>query len=136
LNLVHELTMRSPHPIRIGDVEYTLVAVSRSGRIEAECENAAVVMPLLRSESLPPLPALGQERTSIDLVIGRQILNEGRQKRGQKVPLKLDLQEQPPLEPDPQEQPPSWRDFFLAIFFIIFGVIALMAGLFSLFATS
>jgi len=135
-NHVHELTIRSPHPIRIGDVEYTLVAVSRSGRIEAECENAAVLMPLLRSESLPPLPALGQERTSIDLVIGRQILNEGRQKRSQKVPLQPDLQEQPPLEPDPQELPPTWRDFGLAIFFIIFGVVALMAGLFSLFATS
>jgi hypothetical protein len=38
------------------------------------------------------------------------------------------------LEPDPQERPPSWVDFGVAIFYIIFGCIALTAGLYSLFA--
>lgn len=36
------------------------------------------------------------------------------------------------LEPDPQAAPPSWRDYFIAVFYICFGCLALFAGLISL----
>jgi hypothetical protein len=37
------------------------------------------------------------------------------------------------LEDDPQEAPPGVVDFMVAIFYIIFGVVAMFAGLFSIF---
>lgn len=124
---VHALATRTPHPIRIGDVEYTLVPVSISGRIETECEGdaAVVVTQYQRSESLP-LPALGKERgVSLEAAAADN-----------KKQMRKSRQKTVALEPDPQEAPPTWMDFFVAIFFIVFGVIALMAGLFSLYATS
>lgn len=36
------------------------------------------------------------------------------------------------LEADPQENPPAWIDFFIAIFYVCFGILALFAGLISL----
>jgi solute carrier family 38 (sodium-coupled neutral amino acid transporter), member 11 len=40
------------------------------------------------------------------------------------------------LEDDPQEIPPGPLDFFIAIFFATFGVVAMVAGLFSIFHKS
>ena len=38
------------------------------------------------------------------------------------------------LEADPQERPPGMSDFLIAIFYVVFGLVALVAGLMSLFA--
>jgi sodium-coupled neutral amino acid transporter 11 len=38
----------------------------------------------------------------------------------------------PVLEADPQENPPAWKDFLIAIFYVVYGVVALIAGLISL----
>ena len=38
----------------------------------------------------------------------------------------------PSVEPDPQENPPVWLDYFVAVFYVCFGVLALFAGLISL----
>uniref|UniRef100_A0A7S3P8R7 Amino acid transporter transmembrane domain-containing protein n=1 Tax=Amphora coffeiformis TaxID=265554 RepID=A0A7S3P8R7_9STRA len=40
----------------------------------------------------------------------------------------------PSVEPDPQEKPPVWLDYFVAVFYVCFGVLALFAGLISLFS--
>jgi hypothetical protein len=37
------------------------------------------------------------------------------------------------LEDDPQGNPPSSVDFFIAAFYVIFGVVAMAAGLLSIF---
>ena len=37
------------------------------------------------------------------------------------------------LEDDPQQEPPGVVDFMIAIFYIIFGVVAMIAGLFSIY---
>jgi hypothetical protein len=42
-------------------------------------------------------------------------------------------EEQLALEDDPQQDPPRLFDFVIAIFYVIFGVVALVAGLFSIF---
>ena len=42
----------------------------------------------------------------------------------------------PSVEPDPQEKPPVWLDFCVAVFYVCFGVLALFAGLISLFSSS
>ena len=39
------------------------------------------------------------------------------------------------IEPDPQENPPGWTDYCVAIFYIGFGVLALFAGVISLYTS-
>jgi hypothetical protein len=37
------------------------------------------------------------------------------------------------IEDDPQQNPPSTADFVIAIFYVVFGVVAMAAGLLSIF---
>ena len=64
------------------------------------------------------------------------------EKGGLLAPIKVDKKLEarskeclPSLERDPQEDPPAWMDFFIAVFYICFGVVALFAGLLSLAAS-
>lgn len=140
------MAMKSPHPIRIGDVEYHRGAEGRIIRVDSEeglLVRQSSEKDLERMNSLPMLsrtpaltgssgvPARDQRAMgtaskmavtgNIDQMIGKRILEQQK---------KASQQQQ--LEKDPQERPPSWYDFVVAIFFILFGVLALVAGVFSL----
>jgi hypothetical protein len=135
---IHEMALKSPHPIRIGDVEYKRVRVLQ-GRVDADPEDGrAVLAPrgLMRQDSLPLVATTTGGRTAdgrtlvhavtsspinINQRIGQNLLQKQKQDQGQKV-----------LEKDPQEEPPAWNDFIVAIFFIFFGVLAFVAGILSL----
>jgi sodium-coupled neutral amino acid transporter 11 len=135
---IHEMALKSPHPIRIGDVEYKRVRVIQ-GRVDADPEDGrAVLNPrgLIRQDSLPLVTTTGGRtpdgRTLVHTVtsspininqrIGQNLLKKQKQDQKQKVG----------LEKDPQEEPPAWNDFVVAIFFIFFGVLAFVAGILSL----
>lgn len=139
---VHEMALKSPHPIRIGDVEYSRVPVNRHGAIEADPESAsAVLWPPRRENSLPMLAAkpLSSAPTSPNASAHGPPVRSGggpptsfNQRIAQDI-LKKQKQKQHTVETDPQEEAPSWYDFFVAIFFILFGALAFFAGIFSLF---
>lgn len=168
---VHDLALKSPHPIRIGDVEYSRALVNQLGRVDADPEHAAVVWPAalgalvtppqdrnppVRSGSdndLPimpllaanPLASISSDRliavagdsqlvqspgSTANQRIGQAILQKQKQARKQQK------QQSAVVEPDPQEAPPSWYDFVVAIFFILFGCLAMVAGILSLFVSN
>lgn len=151
---VHDMALKSPHPIRIGDVEYHRTDTATTlGSLDnddaANVEEAHGFMALRREGSLPldPAKAISKqqqrqpaviavsphakpklfkstgETTNIDQMLGKEILQRKRQQQQQRPRA---------LEKDPQEQPPSWYDFYVAIFYMLFGVLALFAGLLSL----
>lgn len=116
-NHMHLQALKSPHPLRIGDFEYrrtdaTTTVSSRS---------------LKRSGSLQLKPALSRadgdasSNVSINQQIGQQLL----QKQKMKVP-----EDEIVVEPDVQMLP-YWSNFLEAIFFCLFGIVALVAGLWS-----
>jgi solute carrier family 38 (sodium-coupled neutral amino acid transporter), member 11 len=140
---IYDLALKSPHPIRIGEVEYHRVAVSRKGYIDADPEEAAVLrpssqhafddayLPMLAKEqqqrpknssmlNRPFVPSAGREGQGINQQIGKKLLEQQRQ-------------QETTVEPDPQEDPPTWVDFGIAIFLVLFGVLAMLAGLISLY---
>eukprot|EP00538_Stauroneis_constricta_P006392 CAMPEP_0119548570 /NCGR_PEP_ID=MMETSP1352-20130426/2457_1 /TAXON_ID=265584 /ORGANISM="Stauroneis constricta, Strain CCMP1120" /LENGTH=724 /DNA_ID=CAMNT_0007593879 /DNA_START=287 /DNA_END=2461 /DNA_ORIENTATION=+ len=193
---VHDLAMKSPHPIRIGNVRYAsarlqggatrVVMMGRgggNGNNNAASANAASTASginprttddlerqhnssafptetiLLRADSIPKgfgtarttdgrilalpaghkqidasllhPPAKGNATTkqynSIDDTIGAQLV---KQKAAEH--LGDDDEDDDDLEDDPQEIPPGVGDFAMAIFYIVFGVLALVAGLLSI----
>jgi sodium-coupled neutral amino acid transporter 11 len=119
---VHELVSKSPHPIRIGDVQYAVVQILEDGKVDADPEESDVVFPpdYLRQHSAP---VLGKSRVAFNEEVETTLIS--------RLPRKRVIMNES-LEPDPQEQPPGWSDFCVAIFFITFGIVALFAGLFSL----
>lgn len=131
---VHEMALKSPHPIRIGTVEYRRAQV-RQGRIDADPEEAAVVTgpPPERSASF-----YGHEnstllaRPTVDLPLLAKPMSKN-QEIGRQLLLKQHQELQEPLEPDPQAETPAWSNFFVAVFYILFGILALAAGLLSIF---
>jgi hypothetical protein len=155
---VTEMAMKSPHPIRIGNVRFAR-ATLRSGdtRVvmlsnigEAE-RNIDVDTKLLRSDSLcrsydiqrmpsgaivalPPSAPTNQKR----FLVTPQDTDKGvYQSINQKIGAMAKRQRQEEdlaLEDDPQQDPPHVTDFIIALFYIIFGVVAMFAGLLSIFA--
>jgi sodium-coupled neutral amino acid transporter 11 len=139
---IHEMALKSPHPIRIGAVQYKRVRVVR-GRVDVDPEEgrAIVIPPFSRTDSLPILSAkdsnaLGGSGSLAHAPGGKP--NKGfahgnagniNQKIGQSL---VEQQQQKELEIDPQEELPSWFDFGVAIFYIMFGVLAFVAGIISL----
>ena len=187
---IHDMALKSPHPIRIGDVEYSRAMVNQLGRVQADPEVAAVVWPSSQSlhgslspttsstaqrqpplrsgsdidayrqqqqqrgqetqEAVSPLPFLAargglsdsnkvintnqlarspgaMQPGNLNQQIGQGILQR------QKLERKQQQKKERALEADPQEAPPSWYDFAVAIFFILFGLLAMVAGVLSLF---
>ena len=135
-NHIHDLALKSPHPIRIGDVEYTGTELDELRRVGKNAGNVSILkavtrsdsLPLITSESVGQLTALGRQPvvmahpsgTDINKRIGQELLQkQTRTKRSE--------------EADPQQAPPTWYDFGVAVFFIVFGVLAFTAGIVSLF---
>lgn len=121
---IRELTLKSPHPIRIGDVEYKRKVIETPKQVPRILSSPHLISSKGKAHSI----AAGS--TTIERSpIGRPpLVTVGGQPRS---PTKQGSQP----EPDPQERPPSWLDFVIAFFYIIFGIIALVVGLLSLYYT-
>jgi hypothetical protein len=63
---------------------------------------------------------------NINQAIGKELLQKQQQKQ------RNDKKNAMP-EADPQDEPPSWLDFYIAIMFVLLGVVAVVAGLYSLY---
>jgi sodium-coupled neutral amino acid transporter 11 len=119
-----DMALKSPHPIRIGSVEYRRRETKMGDDID---ERPTIV----RIDSMPMMPKGRLVNTgkppkspgNINQMLGKEILK--RQQEAMKQPKEG-------FEHDPQELPPTWYDFIVAIFFILFGCLALVAGLGSL----
>jgi solute carrier family 38 (sodium-coupled neutral amino acid transporter), member 11 len=156
---IHDMALKSPHPIRIGDVEYhrtntAATTIDTDGdtdeeeapRVSWRREGSAGSLPLVlakaniqqklgRPQQQHAIVAVSPHATkllsstggmsNIDQLLGKQILQ--RQQQGQGSTSQSEA-----LEKDPQESPPSWYDFYVAIFYMLFGFLALVAGLLSL----
>lgn len=134
---IHEMTLRSPHPIRIGDVEYRRAAVV-NGRVEANADSLMIppTMNFPQNNSMPQLGDVQRQQSfhgrspvdgsSINHQIAKNILARGQQQT--KPRLK-------PIEVDPQGKEPTWWDFAVAIFFVLFGLLSFSAGIISLLAS-
>lgn len=117
---MHLQALKSPHPLRIGDFEYrrtdeTTTVSSRN---------------MKRSGSLQMKPALSRDgaassSVSINQQIGQQLLQQQQQQQKIKTP-----EDETVVEPDIQMLP-YWSNFVEAIFFCLFGIVALVAGLWS-----
>lgn len=163
---IEEMALKSPHPIRIGDVEYRRVPVNKAGRVltsyegsdDNDPEKVAQLGPsaiISRENSLPLIAehapgsaphsqllnvniydgnesqsahgATGVPVTNVNQQIGQRLLQQ--QKENQQHLKRQDLA----LEADPQAEPPTLKDFGVAIFLFLFGVLAFVAGVISLF---
>lgn len=134
-----DMALKSPHPIRIGSVMYRR-------KLRTEGSSAGAKTTIERIDSLP-LPGserggavTGSERlvrpgmappkspgSNINQMLGKAILES--QREAKNAP---QSSETGGAEDDPQAQPPTWYDFYVAFFFIMFGCLALVAGLVSL----
>ena len=125
-----DMALKSPHPIRIGSVTYRKIERAETPgekptieRIDSFPKAGSV---LTSSERLiRPGGGASKSPGNINKLLGQRILRE--QKEAKRAP-----QTSERTEVDPQAQPPSWYDFVVAIFFILFGCLALVAGLISL----
>lgn len=152
-----DMAMKSPHPIRIGDVEYTRLDYNHSSQkretsdaskkpmgsviVEKKLINhssfsdskadqnrvirddtfSATMKSATRYGLMPPSQDRGTANLGINQMLGKELLLQQKQKPANAI------------EKDPQGAPPSWYDFAVAIYYVLFGVLALFAGIFSLF---
>lgn len=129
---MHDLALKSPYPLRIGDVEYKSIDSSTT-------DSSSDLTPVPSNLSLPSgddLSALsGMTGVSINQKIGQQLLLQQKQAANTKKVLKnrLSAHNVNAIEKDPQETPGCF-DFIVAIGFCLVGVVALVAGLVSLYA--
>ena len=130
-----DMALKSPHPIRIGAVVYRKSQRSGSmdekptieridsgtfaNRASALTGSERLLTPNNGSGGVPKSPG------NINKMLGQEILRQQKEKK--KAP-----QASERLETDPQARPPTWYDFLVAIFLILFGCLALVAGLVSL----
>lgn len=170
---VNDMALKSPHPIRIGDVIYKRVMVvdsnntaapntatatntmlppnRRMNKADIDDDDCDEEDPLTEKKSsnarlagsntgsfAPDIVApkfLDGGKSSgpvgdINQQIGKTLLDQRNQQQQQQ---KISNTEMIDLESDPQEATPEWSDFVIAIFYTVFGVIAMTAGLVSLF---
>lgn len=156
---VSELALKSPHPIRIGNVRFATARLSGSTRVlmlpqkgsthKMQQLAAPTNTMLIRADSLPK--EYGTHQTSEGRVLALPIsphrnaglpqhVNTAGTKDYQSINEKIGAmakrkqqEEALALEDDPQQDLPKMADFLVAIFFIMFGVIAMVAGLVSLY---
>jgi hypothetical protein len=127
---ITQVVLQSPHPIRIGNVRFA--------RAKLAGEAPRVVM--MKGDS----KVIGGN--TILLHTGPRRADEGSMSRNpewgnyQSINQQIgaiarrQLQEDTlAIEEDPQQDPPSTRDFVVAIFYVLFGVIAMAAGMVSIF---
>lgn len=158
---IRDLTLKSPHPIRIGNVRFasatteegdTRVVMLR-GENQEDSKNVPLNTTLIRSDSLPHM--LGALRAPDGQIVALPVSanHEAQRLLAPKAQTGMDLEknyksindkigamavrkakeEQLALEDDPQQVAPSVLDFAVAIFYILFGILALVAGMFSIF---
>jgi sodium-coupled neutral amino acid transporter 11 len=156
---VTDLAIKSPYPIRIGNVRFASVKVTGGGtRVvmlpkkgsPADDQNldAPLNTMLIRADSLPKghdaaityegnivaLPLTPNQSRFLPQTI--QKVQKDYQSINKKIgamAMRKMQEEQLALEDDPQQDPPRVFDFVTAIFYVIFGVVALVAGLVSIF---
>jgi sodium-coupled neutral amino acid transporter 11 len=156
---ITELAMQTPHPIRIGNVRFApakirggstrVVMLPSQGAASAghDSSDFPITTTLIRADSLPKglnlvrsqggmivaLPPTPNEsllpHTGMDLYKNYQSIN---QKVGA-MAVRRAKEEEFVLEDDPQQIPPGAADFAIAIFYILFGVMAMLAGLYSIY---
>lgn len=133
---IHDLALKSPHPIRIGDVEYTGTELEELTRVAKSVGNVAILRAVTRSESLPLMTSESltqlapQGRQSV--VMAQPSVGDINKRIGQQL-LQKQARNKSSEEADPQQTPPSFYDFLIAVFFILFGLLAFTAGIVSLF---
>jgi hypothetical protein len=145
-----EMALKSPHPMRIGNVApdtpvmTPVLSRGASGSEEnlkdmsltrtdswkeggGEIGGRLSLKPELSSSLRPYQPPPKNKKnaqgglgtpTSLNQQIGAKLLADKKRK-----------QQQQGAEKDPQKAPPTVTDFLIAVFFMIFGVVALFAGL-------
>lgn len=127
---ITQVVLQSPHPIRIGNVRFARVKLAR--------EAPRVVMMKGDSKEIGGNTILlhSDHRRADEGSLSRNLERGNYQSINQQIGAMARLQRQEDrlsIEEDPQQDPPSIRDFVIAIFYILFGVIAMAAGLVSIF---
>jgi hypothetical protein len=159
---VHDLAMKSPHPIRIGNVRFASTRVSggttrvlmlpQKGASQKDQMLAAPTnTTIIRTDSLPNTYGAAQGTAGLVLALPRSphrnaglpaeavrssSNTQGYQSINQKIGTMAKRKQQEEalaLEDDPQQDLPGKLDFLVAVFYIIFGFVAMIAGLVSLF---
>lgn len=159
---ITELALKTPHPIRIGNVRFApaqlrggstrVVMLPRKGATSEDhnSSDVPITTTLIRSDSLPQ--GFGALRAPDGQIVAlpstptqsrQQLLpqtNAERSKGYQSINQQVGVmaarrakEEKFALEDDPQHVPPGVCDFVVAIFYIIFGLLAMVAGLISIF---
>jgi hypothetical protein len=157
---VTKLAMQTPHPIRIGNVRFarakilggdTRVVMMKSDQKDSihSGESFGVNTKLLRADSLPKnhetmrtadgqVVALPHLKTTCKGVVtmSKDPEKGNYQSINQRVGAMAKRQAEEDtfaIEDDPQQDPPCSTDFIIAIFYVVFGVVAMAAGLISIF---
>jgi hypothetical protein len=154
---VHDLVMKSPHPIRIGNVRFASAQVSGgTTRVlmlpqkGASHHDQMLVAPtnttFIRSGPLPDaygatgrvlaLPMSPHRNAGLPQAVKSTSTQGGYQSINQTIGAMAKRKQQEEalaLEDDPQQDLPGRLDFLIAIFYIIFGFVAMVAGLVSLY---
>eukprot|EP00980_Cylindrotheca_fusiformis_P016803 scaffold5064_cov121-Cylindrotheca_fusiformis.AAC.17 len=157
---VTDLALKSPHPIRIGNVRFApaqlrggntrVVILPPKGSTEDHSSSdVPITTTLIRSDSLPrghgalrapdgQIVALPQTATQGDQLLPQTNTNssKGYQSINDQVgamAARRAKEERLALEDDPQHIPPGVCDFVIAVFYIMFGILAMVAGLISIF---
>lgn len=154
---VTEMALKSPHPIRIGNVRFARAKL-RSGDTRVfmlspkgeAARSIDVDTKLLRADSLSRsydsqrmsngtnfVRTLSAPTKPKVLLASTEDTDNGvEQSINQKIGAMVKRQREEDdlaIEDDPQHDPPEVRDFMIALFYIAFGVIAMLAGLLSIF---
>lgn len=158
---VHDLAMKSPHPIRIGNVRFASARVSGgSTRVvmlpqkgASSHEDQMLLAPtntmLIRADSLPKeygtahaatgrvlaLPISPHRNAGLPQAVKGKT-TQSYQSINEKIGAMAKRKQQEEalaLEDDPQQDLPGKLDFLIAVSYIIFGFVAMVAGLVSLF---
>ena len=163
---IRDLTLKSPHPIRIGNVRFAsattqegdtrVVMFPRKGSTQEEHSSSDVPIntTLIRSDSMPhilgalrspdgqivalPVSTMDESQRLLPpkVAVGKADLEKNYKSINQKIgamAARKAKEEELALEDDPQQVPPAVSDFAVAIFFMMFGVLALVAGIVSIF---
>eukprot|EP00934_Nitzschia_sp_Nitz4_P004286 Nitzschia sp. Nitz4//scaffold34_size148208//46360//50283//NITZ4_002973-RA/size148208-processed-gene-0.38-mRNA-1//-1//CDS//3329548774//4276//frame0 len=158
---VTELALKSPHPIRIGNVRFASarevggaqrVVVLHSKRASAENQHlkSPINTMLIHADSLQhqfgtartttgqivALPKSPHRSAGLPAASGATANYQAVNPTVVTMTKRQRQEESLALEDDPQQVPPSMFDFFLAILYIIFGIVAMVAGIVSIFLES
>lgn len=135
---IHEMALKSPHPIRIGDVEYKRIVLPRVQQdMDGDGEDGQK-QGMSRQYSMPQLHTIASV-TSINQQIGQELLLAQQQQNetmSRNATTTRSSRVESSLEEDPQQEPPVWSDFIVAIGFILLGWVAMVAGIYSIFVSS